>query len=62
MDIKRKIIEHFNILKQKELFSIVILFLIMTLAISTLNQLTQQYLVEINFNLIFWACCFLYLI
>jgi hypothetical protein len=58
MDIKRKIIEHFNILKQKELFSIVILFLIMTLAISTLNQLTQQYLVEINFNINFLGLLF----
>ncbi len=51
VNIKDTVIQHFKILKRKELLSIVMLFLIMTVTIATLNQLTQEYLVEIHFDL-----------
>ena len=49
--IKDSFIEDLKILKRKELFGITVVFLIMTIVIATLNQFTQEYLVEINFDL-----------
>lgn len=58
-NISKKLKEHYRILKQKNIFRLIIIFIIMTIIISNLNYLTQPYLVENNIDLRFLGVIFL---